>query len=451
MAPRLALTLTLAFIALLLVRDHRDHPELSLALWLPLLWLFLAGSKNLSDWISLNAGRVTTIESYSEGNSLDRNFTLLLMFLGALVVARRKTGWRELLRANQTIVFFLLYCLLSVLWSDYPFIAFRRWVKFLAIFPMILVVASERSQAEAVAALLRRCSYLLVPLSLLFVRYYPQYGRYYNVWTLEVGYAGVAGNKNELGMLCFVAVTVLAWDLLSGRRRQERLFSSPSTWLKLIVLGMAVYLLRIAHSATATLCVVVSLLVLLLTRLPSMRNSPRQVAAKVVGLGALAAVFQLLFDVKDAVIRALGRNPTLTDRTTLWATVLGMGTHPLLGTGYESFWTENRLESLWSTGLVALQSHNGYLDTYLTLGVIGLLFLGALFFAGFRQISRDMGTRFAFNQLKLAFLVTYGLYNYTEAAFPRTSYLLFIFFLLLTVLPQRAEQPMAVQELRFSP
>ncbi len=74
---------------------------------------------------------------------------------------------------------------------------------------------------------------------------------------------------------------------------------------------------------------------------------------------------------------AVGEDPTLTDRTKIWAFLLSMHTNPLLGTGYESFWLGPRLQWFWQTaGLGALnEAHNGYLEVYLNLGIIGLFLL----------------------------------------------------------------------------
>ena len=44
---------------------------------------------------------------------------------------------------------------------------------------------------------------------------------------------------------------------------------------------------------------------------------------------------------------AVGKDPTLTDRTKIWAILLDMHTNPLLGTGYESFWLGPRLQRFW--------------------------------------------------------------------------------------------------------
>lgn len=66
---------------------------------------------------------------------------------------------------------------------------------------------------------------------------------------------------------------------------------------------------------------------------------------------------------------------TLTGRTYLWKQLLGyLADRPLLGFGYDSFWTPTHIlqvaeEQNWIVG----SSHSGYLDIALSLGVVGLV------------------------------------------------------------------------------
>ena len=170
--------------------------------------------------------------------------------------------------------------------------------------------------------------------------------------------------------------------------------------------------------------------------LPGLRKSPHTIGYRVLGISVLLAIIQVMFNISNVIIKILGRDPTLTDRTFIWKLLLGMGTNPLLGAGYESFWTTGRIAYVWASGHGAIQAHNGYIDTYINLGLIGLLFFFALLIRCFRILVAEMPEKFAFNQLRLAFLIVFALYNYTEAAFPRPGLLLAIFFLFITIIPE---------------
>jgi exopolysaccharide production protein ExoQ len=432
----IALLFCSVFIVFLFIRDLKNNPDLSRSLWIPLIWLFIASSRSFSGWFHLGPAQTQILDAYSEGNSFDRNFLLLLIALAIVAVVKRKLHWYEIFQRNRLLFLFVLYCLLSIMWSEFPFIALKRWVRFAGMVPMVVVVLSEHSPIDAIAAILRRCSYLLVTLSVLFVRYLPDLGRYYNPWTNEVAYCGVGTNKNELGLLSFVAGIFFFWDILRKSRQKGNFLKSMDTWTTLFLWLLTIYLLRIADSSTATLCTIIGSLIILVTYIPSIKNNPRTVGYKILSGSIVFFALQIIFNINDVIIRALGRNPTLTGRTDLWQILLKMGTNPLLGTGYESFWTKNRLSLVWSSGHHALQAHNGYLDAYLNLGLIGVVFFIALLMRLFQIITREMPAGFALNQLKLVFLIVYALFNYSEAAFPRPGIMLFIFFLFILDIPK---------------
>jgi O-antigen ligase len=202
------------------------------------------------------------------------------------------------------------------------------------------------------------------------------------------------------------------------------------------MLLMSAYLLRIAHSATSLFCALVGTLIIIGTSIPVFKRSPQKVAPRVLGMGVLLAILEALFHISTWVILALGRDPTLTNRTFLWKTLLGMGTNPIIGAGYESFWSAERITYVRSVVGGGIQSHNGYIDTYLNLGIIGVFFFVALLWTFFRIIAKDMPADYSFNSLRLAFLVIFIFFNYSEGLFPRLGLLLAIFFFMIILVPK---------------
>src|SRR5205807_7577313 len=93
------------------------------------------------------------------------------------------------------------------------------------------------------------------------------------------------------------------------------------------------------------------------------------------------------------------------------------------------------------------EAHNGYIETYLNSGIIGLaLLLVALFVAG-RRIKAELLQGAPFAKVRLIFLAVGMVYNLTEAAFNKLS-LLWILMLLVVAEyppPRRARVPAAAQ------
>ena len=94
---------------------------------------------------------------------------------------------------------FFVYCLLAISWSDFPLVAFKRWIKVLGHPIMALIVLTEPDPGEALTRLMKRCAYVIVPVSILFIKYYPEWGRGFDFWTGAAFNTGITTNKNCAG------------------------------------------------------------------------------------------------------------------------------------------------------------------------------------------------------------------------------------------------------------
>src|SRR5271168_1324224 len=146
MPPQIA-TVVCVFVILGLFKLNRDRTaRTSAALWLPVVWLWLAGSRALSQWLAIfgmGSEGLLTPEQYLEGSPLDRYFYLALTVAAILVLASRQRKVSALLRANVPILLFFCYCALSIIWSDYPDVALKRWFKAVGDLAMVFVVLTD--------------------------------------------------------------------------------------------------------------------------------------------------------------------------------------------------------------------------------------------------------------------------------------------------------------------
>lgn len=412
-----ALALTLTFIAAALWRLRASSASgCSGALWLPVAWIFFAASKFPSQWLQMlgiyGAGGV----SMEEGSPLDAFFFLLLIVTGIFVLARRKVTLGELVRNNVWLSVFVVYCFLSVFWSDFPLVAFKRWVKVFGHPVMALLILTDPQPIAALKLVLKRAAVMMVPLSVLFIKYYPEFGRYFDPWTGEAGNGGIHHNKNELGYACMIFGVFCSWCLISSRRIpsfRERVEEAVSV---LLLLGMIGWLVAMADSMTSLACLVIGVVTLVLcgTRLVSRRF----LTAQIVVLVALAAAIELTFGVYARTVAMLGRDSTLTDRTAVWADLFAININPIIGVGFESFWLGWRRELLWQKWWwKPIQAHNGYIETYVNLGWIGVGLLFAVIAATFRKCRAELLRNVDYGRMRLAFLFVVLAYNYTEAAF----------------------------------
>jgi exopolysaccharide production protein ExoQ len=440
MPPKIALLLTLGFVFWLLARDLKQRQHLSSALWIPLIWLLIIGSRSLSSWF----GAQSAGDPQLDGSPLDRWVFLGLIVAGIFVLVNRRVRFSDLVAGNQWLFIFFLYLGFSVLWSDYPFVAFKRWIKDVGNIIMVLVILSESNPVEAVKTVFLRCAFVLVPLSITFIKYFPDMGRSYNPFNGAVEYCGVTDNKNLLGSTLIIYSIVLLWETLELHDDQSRIknrFAMPSC---LVLLGMVGWLFLKARSQTSLVCTLLGAGILLGMRLPSVRNRAGRLEIYALGTALLFALLNAAFNVSAMVIHALGRNTTLTDRTEIWHRLLHASINPLIGTGYYSFWLDPQRVDKVSEGFFyhLNEAHNGYIETYLNSGLIGLFLLAALLIFAFRKIKREMlNEEGSYPVVRLVFLVAAVIYNYTEAAFDRLDFIWFV--MLLAIVGYAQPSPVA--------
>jgi uncharacterized membrane protein len=432
MPPLLALLLWFILLLALLRFDPAKEPGISLALWVSVIWIFLVGSRLPSQW--LGGGMGHDAELMEEGNALDRYVQLLLILLALGALLSRSFEWGKFFVANVALTALLAFGLLSVLWSDFPFVAFKRWFRDLGTYLVILVALTDPRPFEAIRTLVRRVCFLLIPLCILLIKYFPGMGKQYNSWTGHDYFVGVTTSKNMLGVLCLVSGLFFFWDLLTRWTDRKERRTVRILLVDVAFLAMTLWLLSKADSATSSVCLALGCAVIAAAHSKTVKRHPGLLTVSIpVGI-CLYLLLEFAFDISVIAVlaEAVGRNPDLTGRTEIWRILLSTGTNPLVGAGYESFWLGPRLRWIWEqtvgvTGRIN-EAHNGFLEVYLNLGLIGLLLLGAFLVGSYRTICRRVGALSSLGSLSLALWTVLLFYNVTESAF--RGHLMWVAFLL---------------------
>jgi exopolysaccharide production protein ExoQ len=413
----------------------RDRTErTSPALWLTVIWLALGGSRMVSEWMS--PGRIMTAAQHIDGSPLDRNILMGLIAIALIVLVERGRTVGLVLRANVPLVLFFLYCAVSTLWSDYPYVAFKRWIKAFGDVTMVLIVLTDPDPSAAVKRLLARLGFLLVPLSILLIKYYPELGRGYENWTWEPTVTGVTTGKNLLGMTCLVCGIGAVWRFFGAFRRDEVVRRDGPLAAQGLLLAMTLWLFWQAQSMTALGCFLLASGVIVVTNRRVVALNP-PVVHLLVGAVVSVAIATLFLGVGGGVLEAMGRDPTLTGRTDVWNVALRFRGDPLVGTGFESFWLGERLERIWSFyWWKPNEAHNGYLEVFLNLGLMGVILLAVLLAAGYRNVIRVLRADSDTGTLRLAFFVAVVVYNLTEAAMRMFQPIWVVFLLMIMAAPE---------------
>jgi len=372
-----------------------------------LVLLTLLTNAFLGMWARIREGPEAVGLASAEGDPITR-----FMLLGAYLLA---ISWgmgslpkvlRLFLRA-PLLVFLLAWTLASMAWSEAPDVSFRRVVAVIlgTLAAAILVV---RLNFWELLSLLAWVFLVSLGASFLVGVALPELGRAPE--PRGEPWVGVFVQKNVLGRVALLGALVFFWLLLRGR---HRIFWGAALFL-------ALFLLYKSESRTAQVVFLFAILwmgtLILAWRLR--RVWPAYLAALVllVGGAGVGLVANL-----ETVAQLTGRDLTLTGRVPLWEIVWGyIQDRPLLGYGYGGFWLEETYGLAVSAlfGGIVTHAHNGYLELWLDLGLVGfglgLLLLLATLGYWWRAYMRTGASEPLFWLVVWAF---FFMYNFVESGF----------------------------------
>jgi exopolysaccharide production protein ExoQ len=437
MPPIIALTLCAALVALLLLIERTRYKEASLALWVPTLWLLISASRPLGRWFL--SAPISAAGDIEAGSFLDRLVLGILILLAVVTLSRRKLDWSLFLKNNFWLVLVLLYMGISVLWSEITFSSFKRWVKTAGDIPVALVVLSEQKPLQALESVLRRCAYVLIPLSLVLIKYYPHLAVAYGRWSGGQMWCGVSLQKNQFGQLCALSIFILFWSLVRDGRSGNLLERRSQTLADLFVISVGGYLLlgcKDSYSATSLGMLILGVAMLLAL---CWRKGMALYLVKHLK-GFLVSVVFIYWVLHESVVEMIApifsRDETFTGRTDIWRLLLEFASrNPILGTGYGGFWApgNRELEREFTSQFILTNAHNGYLAVYTELGIVGLVLLAGFLLAYCGIVRRELNHSFEWGVYGICLLPMSLLCNISETSFLQSPNYLWSTLVFLTV------------------
>lgn len=196
-------------VAVLFYLDRDRSVRNSRALWVPVIWIALAGSRPVASWFWTT--QPDTPSTNLEGNPVDASILGLLLAIGAIVLVTRKKKTGRYLTVILPIIVYSVFCLISITWSPVPGPALKRWIKDVGDVVMVLIICTDTQPLKAIRRLYPRVGFILFPLSIVLIRYTVLGRAWNNDGNLTI--IGVADNKNSLGLIVFVISLGVLWNL----------------------------------------------------------------------------------------------------------------------------------------------------------------------------------------------------------------------------------------------
>lgn len=447
--PMLASCLCWLLIAWLLVLDCRRRRSVSAAVWIPVIFVVILGSRPVSLWLAGGDTVIRATGTAAEGmgneaatSPFDQLFFLCTLAGSFLVAFLRKVKWTRLFAANTTIVLFYLYFAISILWSGDPSGSVKRLLKDFGLVFVISVIYSEAEPLQALRAVYVRCASVLLPLSVLLIKYFPGYSRIYDV-NGDIQITGVTTQKNTLGELLLICMLFLLWDFLEAHPIGARLRWKHLPWDRLALFATGAWLLRLSQSKTALMCLVIGSALILTRKRFASKAINRAVLAGALCMPLLLFSSQQFSSVIAPIVQAMGRDMTFTGRANIWQHIDLKTVNPLIGAGYWNFWGGPGGYAICQAMKTNVpNAHDGYLDIYIDGGFIGLSILFVMLIACGRRIINAswMQGKFVdrFMRVRFAFLIIAIVYNLSESSFARMGLMWFTTLLMIYEFPRNA-------------
>jgi exopolysaccharide production protein ExoQ len=431
----------------LLARDAKRRPEFTSLLWIPTLFVMILGSRPVSYWFGERRYSAGPGSNETSTSILDEVFYLLILGASFFIANSRGVKWRKLLTQNVTFLFLYAFYTLSILWSADPTGSSKRIIKDFGLLLVVAAIFSEKNPIEALRAVYFRCACVLLPLSILFDKYFPQFGREYSLGG-EPLLSGVTGQKNSLGETVFVFGVFILWDYMEQRGARGR-SKRVGRWDHIVLFLMGIVLLYHCQSKTSLICLLIGCALTIRSG-----GLARPIVNRLAFYGAFAAPFLLFFSREFSnairpIVHGMGRDMTFTGRANIWDHITLQTVNPIIGSGYWNFWGgPGGLAIATEMRTTIPNAHCGYIDVYLDGGVIGL-FLLCIFLIAYGNWLTAAQRPDRFHLVRIAILCSAIIYNLSESSFTRVGLLWFTTIVMVIDFPDLARKKSQSDVKRF--
>lgn len=444
MPPIIALILCIIFVTILIKFDHQSNNIHSVSIWIPILWFIRSASKPLNYFWGSNQKLYEDelTAAVMQGSPIDRIFFIILIFLGLIVLLKRKIDWWDFIQNNKWLVLLFLFMFISIFWSDYPYVSFKRWIRAFGVIIMSLIVLTSTSPEEQTLAILKRFVFIAIPFSVVLIKYFPQLGVNWGKWNGEPIWAGISTGKNSLGVICMFSGFIIIWTWIKKITHKEQTLGKFGALTHILLFIMILWLFKgpggyISATSTVVFIVGISTLFLLINR----KINAHIVFTTCLLLIIFGVTFPFLWRTFSesapvtAITSLLGRDPTFTNRgDMIWDQLTPIvASSPFFGKGYGGFWI-NYLE--FQKHYIN-EAHNGYLDILLQIGILGLFSFLLVIITFQNKMSLLLDKNIEWGSFLITFLLMSVLHNITESSFLVPTTLLWDFLVFFIIIFSR--------------
>lgn len=312
--------------------------------------------------------KVYDVEDIASSNIFNQIIYSGLFLISFFTIVFKRFDLLSLIKREKFLAIFLLWCLVSILWSDFPFVSFKRYFQFFAGF---IISAAALLYSDDVDENMKYFQYVLaafVIVSLVSVFTFPAALNRYGIWR------GLANTKNGLGQASILSLIFWSLSFKLSKTIQKKILSA-------VIMFFSLVLLIGSRSGTSMISFAILLMVAGLFQIDKIFlpiGIKKSFSTIAIAAFLLIICVSIIFDpeIFNMLPGLIGKDITFTGRTFLWEEILvEANKHLILGCGFQGYWVvtnENLLKLYEQFVWLPNQAHNGYLDILNEVGLIGL-------------------------------------------------------------------------------
>ncbi|MGL4511589.1 MAG: O-antigen ligase family protein [Lacipirellulaceae bacterium] len=239
-------------------------------------------------------------------------------------------------------------------------------------------------------------------------------------WSGDYRFGGTLHPNIQAAYCALLAIAAFCQPVAFGRR-----------WLTRSLIAIGAALLYTTQSRTSFLAMLAALMLVFFLRLPDRVRLTTLCLGVALAGGAVAAYATISESTRKGLSEAvlMGRTEdagSFSGRVPLWRELSKYAAaRPLLGYGYDSFWTGDRISAVMKSQQWTIQSaHNSYFETVLQLGFVGLalalpvVFLSLQRLQAAYQATAEAGYAFCYGVLCFAMMNSFLESHFAKLKYP---------------------------------
>jgi len=314
--------------------------------------------------------RATSVDEVGTSNIVNQIVFTSFFLISSICLYPKRKELLGFIKREKFLTLFLLWCFLSIFWSNYSFVSFKRLFQILSSVTVILAFLFHSTSTGESLKYFKAILYIYVPISFLSCLIIPG-----AIDPVHLTWRGLTVGKNYLGQAGVVSIIIWMYAM-KGNKLGGKAVSA-------VLLMLSILLLFGSRSMASILTFVMLTYLFILFSVDKIFRSLRigktfSVLIIVSSILLFISIYYLGVDLIASSFDSVGKDTTFTGRTDLWIDLIKIAKDRLfMGYGYGCFWViqHNNLDlmSLYEKYVwLPNEAHLGYLDILIETGFVGL-------------------------------------------------------------------------------